>query len=180
MHRPANTARFFEAHEFMSRLEKLPELRNALSLLSLHAHAASGTDRALSLVMLDETKKPNTENGELPVISAGEFRTAVLESKQPVLVAFCTSWSRPCQVLEAELHALSGTFAGRGKVVKVNADDSLDLSLWYDIQSVPTLLCFVEGEPRLRIVGTATRDAILAKVNPLLPATPSNESRMGI
>ena len=56
--------------------------------------------------------------------------------------------------------------AGKAKVVKVNADDCLDLSLCYDIQSIPTLLYFVEGKPRLRIVGTATKQAILAKLKP--------------
>ena len=52
-------------------------------------------------------------------------------------------------------------------MVKVNADDSLDLSLLYDIQSVPTLVYFVGGDPRLRIVGTASKEAILAKLQPL-------------
>ena len=51
------------------------------------------------------------------------------------------------------------------KVVKVNADDSLDLSLWYEIQSVPTLIYFVEGKPCLRIVGTASKEAILNLLN---------------
>jgi len=49
-------------------------------------------------------------------------------------------------------------------VVSVNADDSLDLSLSYDIQSIPTLLYFVEGKLRVQIVGTATKDAILGKL----------------
>ena len=49
-------------------------------------------------------------------------------------------------------------------MVSVNADDSLDLSLCYDIQSIPTVLYFVEGKPRVQIVGTATKDAILAKL----------------
>ena len=50
-------------------------------------------------------------------------------------------------------------------MVKVNADDSIDLSLWYDIESVPTLICFVEGRPRWDIIGTANREAILEKLN---------------
>ena len=64
------------------------------------------------------------------------------------------------------LQELASACAGRFKVVKVNADDSLDLSLWYEIQSVPTLLYFVRGNPCLRIVGTATKEAILAKLAP--------------
>ena len=50
------------------------------------------------------------------------------------------------------------------KVVSVNADNSLDLSLCYDIQAIPTVLYFVEGKLRVQIVGTATKDAILAKL----------------
>jgi len=92
------------------------------------------------------------------------FEEEVLESKQPVLVAFETPWSQPCQVQDPILQELARDWAGKVKVVKVNADDSLNLSLCYDIQSIPTVICFVEGRQRFRIVGTATKDAILAKL----------------
>src|SRR5208282_2194165 len=95
---------------------------------------------------------------------ANDFKAEVLESTQPVLVEFWAPWSRPCQVLDSVLRELAGDSAGKVKVVKVNADDSLDLSLWYEIQSVPTLLYFVKGKPCVRIVGTATKEAILAKL----------------
>lgn len=117
--------------------------------------------------MLNKTENMNTQNGVLPVIvPAANFKTEVLEAKQPVLVEFWAPWSRPCQIFEAVLQEVAGALAGKVKAVKVDADDSLDLSLWYDIQSVPTLLCFVEGNPCLRIVGTASKEAILAKLNP--------------
>ena len=51
-------------------------------------------------------------------------------------------------------------------MVKVNADDSIDLSLFYSIQSVPTLIYFVQGRPRMDIIGTASKEAILAKLKP--------------
>jgi thioredoxin 1 len=119
--------------------------------------------------MLNKTENMNTRGDAPPVVvSAANFKAEVLESKQPVLVEFWAHWSRPCQVFDAVLPELARTLAGKVKVVKVNADDSLDLSLWYDIQSVPTLLYFVEGNPCLRIVGTATEEAILAKLKPFL------------
>lgn len=111
----------------------------------------------------------STQKPALPVIPAVNFKTEVLESKQPVLVAFWAPWSRACQVLDAVLPEVTGALGKKVKVVKVNADDSLDLSLWYDIHSVPTLLYFVEGNARLRIVGTASREAILAKLEPFFP-----------
>jgi len=97
-------------------------------------------------------------------ITEAAFEAEVLKSKPPVLVVFGTPWSRPCQVLDPILQELARDWAGKVKVLKVNADDSLGLSLCYDIQSVPTLLYFVEGKLRVQIVGTATKDAIIAKL----------------
>jgi thioredoxin len=118
--------------------------------------------------MLNKTEKLNVQNGALPEITSDDFATEVLASKQPVLVEFWTPWSRPCQVLDSVLQKLATDCAGKIKVLKVNADDCLDLSLVYDIQSVPTLLCFVEGNPSWGIVGTATSDAIKTKLNGFL------------
>jgi thioredoxin 1 len=98
-------------------------------------------------------------------ITEASFEAEVLKSKQPVLVVFGTPWSRPCQVLDPILQELALDWAAGAKVFKVNADDSLDLSLCYDVQSIPTLLGFVEGKLRVQIVGTATKDAILARLN---------------
>lgn len=120
--------------------------------------------------MVNKIENMSSQNAGLPVaILAAEFKAEVLESKQPVLVEFWAPWSRPCQVFEAVLQEVAGALAGKVRVIKINADDSLDLSLWYDIQSIPTLLYFVGGNPCLRIVGTATKEAILAKLEPFSP-----------
>lgn len=115
--------------------------------------------------MFNKTENPNTENGpKLVMIEPLNFRAEVLESKLPVLVEFWTAWSRPCQVSDLVLQELARDLAGKIKVVKVNADQSLELSLWYEINSIPTLIYFVNGKPCLRIVGTASKEAILAKL----------------
>jgi len=98
-------------------------------------------------------------------ITEASFEAEVLKSKQPVLVEFWAPWSRPCQVSDSVLQELAPELAGKVKVVKVNADDCLDLSLWHEIQSVPTLIYFVEGKPCLRIVGTASKKVILNLLN---------------
>ncbi len=95
------------------------------------------------------------------------FRDEVLRSERPVLVEFWTPWSRPCQTLDSALSEMAAAPAAKAKVVRVNADDCLDLSLVYDIHSVPTLLYFVGGQPRLRIIGAASKEAILGQLKPL-------------
>jgi len=113
----------------------------------------------------NEIKPTDAPGNSLPVvIPTAKFRTEVLESEQPVLVEFWTRWSQPCQVFDSVLQELARDWAGKIKIVKINADDSLDLSLWYEIQSIPTLIYFVKGKPCVRIVGTASKEAILEKL----------------
>ena len=158
--------RFFGAFNFMTPAETGQSMRYLLSLSALRSCPPCGTGCAYSLIMLKNTENLNTQNDALPLIAAEDFKAEVLQSKQPVLVEFWAPWSRPCQVFDSVLQELASACAGKVKVVKVNADDNLDLSLWYDIQSVPTLVYFVCGNPCLRIIGTATKEAILAKLKP--------------
>jgi thioredoxin 1 len=107
-------------------------------------------------------KKPILE------INQAGFDVEVVQSQQPVLAAFCAPWSRPCHVLDSVLDEVAVGCAGRAKVVRINADDNPELGMWYDIQSIPTLLFFVSGALRARLVGTASKEAILAKLAAVL------------
>lgn len=106
------------------------------------------------------------ESNQVPIAEVDEvsFEAAVLKSEQPVLVAFCASWSQPCHVLEATLAEVAKACAKTVKVVRINADDNPELSLWYEVQSIPTLLYFADASVCARLVGTASAAAILAKM----------------
>lgn len=92
------------------------------------------------------------------------FDEEVLHSQQPVLVAFCAPWSIACRLAEPVLNELMSEKSGEVRFVKINADENPHLSLWYGIQCLPTLLYFVDGTARARIVGTASKQAILAQL----------------
>ena len=108
-----------------------------------------------------QNKLPNRPISE---IGEANFESEVLRWKQPVLVAFSVAWSRPCRVLDTVLEEVAAACAGRVKVARINADDNPDLSLVWRIQSIPTLLHFVDGNLRAKIVGTASKEAILSKL----------------
>jgi thioredoxin 1 len=101
-------------------------------------------------------------------INEPDFETEVLKSNQPVLVCFWAGWSQPCRRLAGVLNEVAAECNGRAKVVKVNVDDNPQLGMWYGIHSIPTLLRFVNGEVGGRIVGTASKERILATLKPLL------------
>lgn len=103
------------------------------------------------------------------IIEVGDanFESEVLKSKQPVVVAFGAPWSQPCQIFVAVLKEVAALRANRVKVVKINADDNPDFSLTYEVQSIPTLLYFWNGNLLGRTVGTASKEAILSKLEAL-------------
>ena len=126
----------------------------------------------------------NHEPIGVPEVDAGNFESEVLRSQEPALVAFGAGWSKPCQILKSVLEELSTRCAGKVRVLRLNVDDNPDLGLWYAIESIPTLLCFVGGKVRVRIVGTVSTEAVLAKLESLsadasdgasLEAKPKNE-----
>jgi thioredoxin 1 len=96
------------------------------------------------------------------------FEDEVLRSALPVLVSFEAPWSRPCQMVHSLLHDVASLCEGKARVFRVDVDDNPDLGLWYDIQAVPTLMCFISGQERARIVGTASAEALWKKVGPLV------------
>ena len=118
----------------------------------------------------------NQHNTATVEVGEADFQSRVLGSKQPVLVAFWAPWSRPCQILGSVLDEVAAACGGKAMVVKVNADDSPDLSLWYDIQSIPTLLYFLNGGLRAKLVGTASKEAILAKLRAVFEGSDSISS----
>jgi thioredoxin len=125
-----------------------------------------------------ENMNANDDKPLVLEVSAANFMSEVLTSKQPVLAVFWAPWSRPCCILNSMLQEVATACGENAKVVKVNADENIDLSMWYEIQSIPTLLCFIRGIVRAKFVGTASKEAILDKLqeaihnnNSLIPAS---------
>ena len=112
--------------------------------------------------------KPNSPH--IREIGEKEFKLEVLGSGQPVLVAFLAPWSRPCQKIRSTLKQVAAACGERLRLAIVNVDDYPDLGVWYDIQSIPTVLCFVGESERARIVGTASLRAVMSKLEPVIGA----------
>lgn len=104
---------------------------------------------------------PDRAHTSLRFVDEANFHSQVLQSNKAVLVAFWAPWSKPCQVIEPVLLEVAQTFAGKIEVVKVNADDNPNLSLWFGVQNIPTLLHFEAGQSRGQLVGTVSKDAIV-------------------
>jgi thioredoxin 1 len=93
-------------------------------------------------------------------IVASEFASEVLDAATPVLVDFYATWCPPCKMLAPILDQMSGEFAGRVKILKVNVDEEPALAGAFRIESVPTLIAFHEGKMVNRTPGAPGASAL--------------------
>ena len=79
-------------------------------------------------------------------------RETIVASEGIVLADFSAEWCAPCRMLEPIIDRL-GAENPDVTVLKIDVDASLGLAREYDVMSFPTLIFFVDGRPRQRLVG---------------------------
>jgi len=109
--------------------------------------------------------------GKLAEVNDTDFRSEVLDAKGPVLVDFWAEWCGPCHRVTPEVEALALELGDALKVTKLNVDDAPETAQKYGVSSIPSLLLFVGGEEKIRVVGAKPRAAIKAEIEPFLKAT---------
>ena len=105
----------------------------------------------------------NIQSKRLFEVGEASFETEVLQSPCPVLVLFWAPWSNPCQKLKPVLDEVAVDCAGRVKIGRINTDDHPTLRLRYEIEFIPTLICFEGGNEGIRIIGIASKETILSR-----------------
>ena len=105
---------------------------------------------------------------ELFHFSDGTFQQDVLASATPVLVDFTAAWCGPCQLLAPIVEQLAGEWDGRVKVGSLDIDENEDTTMKYGVIGVPTLMLFVNGEAKERLVGFMPKERIVSKLTPHL------------
>ncbi len=86
-------------------------------------------------------------------VTDADFGTEVLQSELPVLVDFWATWCGPCRMVAPIVEELADEYAGRVKVVKLNADENVNTAASQGIRALPTLLLFRNGQRVAEIVG---------------------------
>ena len=97
-------------------------------------------------------------------VDDGNFEQLVLQSNRPVLVDFWALWCGPCRMLAPIVESLAKQYAGNAQVVKLNVDDNRQVAGRFQIQSIPTMLIFKNGQLVDRIIGAQPKQAIAARL----------------
>ena len=107
----------------------------------------------------------------LTAITEVEFEEKVLRNPRPVLVDFGAEWCHPCKRLDPLVHELAEEWEDRLDVVAFDVDQSVDITMTYQIMGVPTLMLFINGEVVERMTGFAPKKKLIKLFEPRLAAS---------
>ena len=92
----------------------------------------------------------------------------VIMSDKPTLVDFFATWCQPCKMMHPVLEQVKATLGNRIRIIKVDVDSHQQIAAEYQIQSVPTLMLFQNGEMLYRQSGAMSRNELLALLDPFI------------
>ena len=101
-------------------------------------------------------------------ITAENFAEKVLNSSQIVIVNFSAEQSSACKIQEPEFIALSKEYQDRITFAKANVEGQEELTSRWQVDGVPTLIFFKDGNELHRIKGIVMRDKLRRQIEGVL------------
>ena len=91
----------------------------------------------------------NSSDNFIEDVDATSFIDKVIKKSKSVavIVDFWAPWCEPCKQITPILEQLTGQFNGKVSLVKINIDENQQLAQQLNIQSIPTVMAFYEGQP---------------------------------
>jgi putative thioredoxin len=105
-------------------------------------------------------------------IDETQFPEAVIlrSTELPVVVDFWAPWCGPCRVLGPILEGQIAALGGKVELVKVNTDESPNVAAEFNIQGIPAVKAFRNGEVVAEFVGAHPANFIHDWLTALLPS----------
>tara|TARA_B100001109_G_scaffold184239_1_gene151146 strand:+ start:85 stop:1005 length:921 start_codon:yes stop_codon:yes gene_type:complete len=117
----------------------------------------------------DQTSQTDANISQSINLTNENFVQEVIEKSKsiPVIVDFWAPWCEPCKQIAPILDKLVASSNGRVALTKMNIDEHPEISQQLQIQSIPAILGFHNGQPVDGFVGVQPESAIKAFVEKL-------------
>ena len=96
------------------------------------------------------------------------FEADVLQADIPVLVDYWAEWCRPCHMMAPLVDELAETLEGQVRVVKLDVQANPETPTKLAIMQIPTLVIYVNGDEKKRMVGAVSRRKLVKELQQAL------------
>ncbi len=96
------------------------------------------------------------------------FDELLAGSDLPVLVDFYATWCGPCKMMTPILEQVNQQMKDKMRIVKIDTDKYPNLASRYQIQALPTLVLFKNGQPADKIEGVIEVPQLLERLGSLI------------
>ncbi len=97
-------------------------------------------------------------------VNVDNLESEVLKSEGVIVADFWAPWCGPCRKLGPVLEDIESSFEGKIKVVKINADENLEIMKKFSVSGLPSLLVFKNGEAVERMAGLIPKSSIINNI----------------
>jgi len=91
----------------------------------------------------------------------------LIQSDTPVLIDFYADWCGPCKAQTPVLEQLKSELGDQVRIVKIDVDRNQPLAGKRQVQSIPTIMIFQQGELKWRSMGVQSLPQLKSQLQAL-------------
>ena len=89
----------------------------------------------------------------------------LIRSEKPVLVDFSAEWCGPCKMMAPILKQTKDALGDKATIIKIDIDRNREVAEQFQIQGVPTLILFQNGQVKWRQSGVVQATTLVQVIN---------------
>ena len=88
----------------------------------------------------------------------------IINGNKPVLVDFFATWCGPCKAMAPVIESIGKELTGQARVLKIDVDKNQAVAGRFQIQAVPTLLIFKNGQVVWKNAGGTDKASLMNQI----------------